>query len=417
MLLSELFEARKNADVNAKRSINSYIASTAKTKAQIAGTTNMFVSFTAIDKLGINPGSEYDTPLGIYAYPIDYLAYEVGQSGTVKSIPFAGTEQFANFFSARGNIVNLVTMREVVAKGYYQKIVDYVEGVGADVGRVKKAIKNAFIEANVPDAVGGQFWYVTMEAAEAIAEHRGGSVPVVWNKLFRSIGIDGVVDAGDDIDGMGIIHSNEPTSAVFFSIAAISDVKRVVNAYGPKEVGKAVAKGAERKAQADYVYAQLNKASDADDLYDLLVNDLGVMWFKLVRDGEMRRELLAAHPELIAELVNARASDQYVALKADFDQIRNIAKVDQRVVAKVFAEAPSDDKLRLIFNYVIEGQGIGNNVVDQQLQKVIAAYQPKMVLEFDPTYRSVVQVAVDNWALPVIPSWLKALAAKFGVEA
>ena len=413
MLLSELFEARKHPELNIKRSINSYIASAAKTKDRIAGTTNRFVSFTAIDKLGINPGSSYDTPLGIYAYPIDYLAYEVKQSGTVKTIPFAGTEQFANFFRAKGNIINLVTMRESAAKGYYQRIVDYVERVGADVGRVRDAIKKAFINANVPEVVGGQFWYVTMEAAEAIAERKGGSVPVVWNKLFREIGIDGVVDAGEDIDGMGIIHENEPTQAVFFSTAAIGDVERVVNAYGPKEVGKAEAKGAERKAAAEAVYAQLKNVDDVDELYALL-GEIGLEWVRLVR-GAIRGQLLMAHPELISYLPNATANDQMIALTADFDQIRNIAKVDQKVVAKVFAADPSDSKLRLIYAYVIESASVGSNVIDIDLQKAIVAYDPKMILEMHPMHRVVVKVVVDNWKLPVVPNWLKALAAKFSV--
>ena len=35
-----------------------------------------FVSMTKVDKLGINPTSKYNTPLGIYAYPLSYVLYQ-----------------------------------------------------------------------------------------------------------------------------------------------------------------------------------------------------------------------------------------------------------------------------------------------------------------------------------------------------
>lgn len=40
---------------------------------RVGGTTNMFVSFTELEKLGIAPKSGHGTPIGIYAYPVDYV--------------------------------------------------------------------------------------------------------------------------------------------------------------------------------------------------------------------------------------------------------------------------------------------------------------------------------------------------------
>jgi hypothetical protein len=49
--------------------------------------------------------------------------------------------------------------------------------------------------------------------------------PVRWNKLFRKLGISGVIDSDDS----GTIHSNEPTQAVFFSIESVNVITRIKN--------------------------------------------------------------------------------------------------------------------------------------------------------------------------------------------
>ena len=37
---------------------------------------NLFVTFVSEDKAGINPKSPYDTPLGVYAYPLKFAMEE-----------------------------------------------------------------------------------------------------------------------------------------------------------------------------------------------------------------------------------------------------------------------------------------------------------------------------------------------------
>jgi hypothetical protein len=79
--------------------------------------TSLFVSFTAIEKLGINPGSEYDTPNGIYAYPLSYIIREfLKKFKDIKQapdtpmdviVPFAGDASWVNVFKCNGNVVSL----------------------------------------------------------------------------------------------------------------------------------------------------------------------------------------------------------------------------------------------------------------------------------------------------------------------
>lgn len=74
-----LIEKRKNPTKNPKISVNDEISEILKrySSDKIAGITNCFVSFTELDKLGINPLARFkemdETPIGIYAYPAQYV--------------------------------------------------------------------------------------------------------------------------------------------------------------------------------------------------------------------------------------------------------------------------------------------------------------------------------------------------------
>ena len=76
MHIKEIVEARKNPELNPKESVNKQLKDLYDaTTDTIPGSNikNLFVSFTDLDKLGINPTSRYNTPIGIYAYPAEYV--------------------------------------------------------------------------------------------------------------------------------------------------------------------------------------------------------------------------------------------------------------------------------------------------------------------------------------------------------
>ena len=67
MGLCDLFEARRNPDVNKKIHPFDQLKSIAKKYP------DAYVTYTMEHKVGVNPQSKYATPLGIYAYPIKYV--------------------------------------------------------------------------------------------------------------------------------------------------------------------------------------------------------------------------------------------------------------------------------------------------------------------------------------------------------
>lgn len=266
-------EARRNPDQNPKVAATEYLRqlfkkeypedATADSVARESHDDLYFVSMTEIDKLGINPKSRYSTPLGIYTYPLSYVirAFEndselIGRS-SLRSLPFAGAKPFANVVKTDYNkniiCLNKANFDSVTFNYYVRKIGNFLarwriseaerrftlkltdeqrEAFWKNsVDTVEEWANKSEYNARIP-TWGGRFWYVTMMAADLMAagsgkEGREGKVKpssLLWNKLFREIGIDGATDYGE-----GIIHGAEDTQGVFFTPDAIQLVARLNN--------------------------------------------------------------------------------------------------------------------------------------------------------------------------------------------
>lgn len=191
-----------------------------------------FVSFTSIDKLGINPGSTYSTPVGIYAYPADYVRRMVNRycgingiqdykdvPGFEKVVPFAGDAAFFNVFEVTGNVIDLADDTSCE---------EAIQAVKDSTGISDITLPNDYKQADLS----ATFWSMTLFVANGRKEKllkasKEESMRTArrWTTVFRKASIDGVVDS----EGFGVIHSNEPTQAVFFNPSIIKNVKRFVN--------------------------------------------------------------------------------------------------------------------------------------------------------------------------------------------
>jgi hypothetical protein len=244
----EIIEARRNPEQNPKISVNQYITQ-ALASAQLlpnTGFKNLFVSFTDLPKLGINPSSRYHTPIGIYAYPAEYVIYKTTQYSNISStmamtaLPFAGGKDWANIFRARSgaNIIDLGKFTEAQYNEYCDKLkalltklpIEY-RNQPLDSDTATKYIDKLMDAANKSARVntpGGKFWYVTLRLSEVMNTNR---TTIAWNEIFRRLGIDGFVDPDREI-----IHPSEPTQAVFFSGRAVELLDTVANKYSPTKM-------------------------------------------------------------------------------------------------------------------------------------------------------------------------------------
>ena len=161
-------------------------------------------------KFGINPRSSFNTPMGIYSYPIDYVLAVAG------NVPYQKNAPFIWVFENNGNILDLSNYKDTDLKRDMSKI-------GEILNWDEDRIHTMSSESSQPPAI--RMW----EFTRYMARHIKGKPIVQWSTLFRKIGYDGVVDWGE-----GIIHPNEPTQAVFFSKSNLKPLEMIRN-ISPRE--------------------------------------------------------------------------------------------------------------------------------------------------------------------------------------
>jgi hypothetical protein len=61
---------------------------------------DVFGSFTVLPKLGINPQSKYNTPIGVYSYPIDYIINNIDEERF--TVPFQENAPYLHIFRVSG---------------------------------------------------------------------------------------------------------------------------------------------------------------------------------------------------------------------------------------------------------------------------------------------------------------------------
>jgi len=183
----------------------------------------LYVSFVNVDKIGINPKSPYDTPIGVYTYPLEFVLEE-------EDVPFRG---------------EIKPKKVKVLKALSEKVLDaYL--TEAELNHYKDILKKQYKIDSVEllewnnkarkKTAFGKLWNITRmlslklsknkpeksakdmtpdELADALSgvnKTPAKNSAVIWNKLLRDLGFDYVQD-----NGFGIIHPSEPTQAVFLT--------------------------------------------------------------------------------------------------------------------------------------------------------------------------------------------------------
>lgn len=220
MKIREIFEARRNPHLNPKvDALDAF--------SMYANKPNMFVTYTNEFKVGINPNTRFDTPVGIYSYPLDYVLKKAYSKGSVfGAAPFASTAKYVHLFQQTSrNIFDLTHYGRSQYELDKKKLVNYFSQKGMDV---EQKIYNIEVRHN---DVGGmtyarRMWYMVYDL---VGIYTTGKVSIETTRVFyRVLGYDAVYD----LDGKGIIHSNEPTQAVHFDLKTI----RVVETFSNKEI-------------------------------------------------------------------------------------------------------------------------------------------------------------------------------------
>jgi uncharacterized protein YjbI with pentapeptide repeats len=155
--------------------------------------------FGTVDKVGVNPRSEHDTPLAVCAYP---LTEEIFEQFLKIELPFAQRE---------AKYLYLLEIRPE-ARVFYSTPQFFKQGVGPEyVGDADES--REFFYSTQPEDYEDAPKY-------ASEEHQTVARAAQWGRKLMDMGIDVWVDA----DREGILHESEPSQTMFFSPLSYSIV-------------------------------------------------------------------------------------------------------------------------------------------------------------------------------------------------
>ena len=172
---------------------------------------NLAITFTAIDKVGINPQSGHHTPLGIYLYPIDYVIK------MKMNVPYAGGEPYIN-------VCEFIRPEKIL-----HMTPDVSNQKGMELLNVfpKEQVDKVIEELNTSFSASYQFrsnYSKLWLATQILANNKRTQ----WNTNLRKCGIDGFVDHGTKT-----ICPEEPTQCVVFTTSALKLLHSIDNTSYP----------------------------------------------------------------------------------------------------------------------------------------------------------------------------------------
>ena len=303
----------------------------------------------------MNPMTNYNTPAGIYCYPVSEFAKKIKPEMTynqfVDAFPFASNRPFLFFIRATKPITFIQDYTEDDLNRDRQK---FMQITGQDEAKTKYHERESLYNSPFGRLWGIMFYYIGRMEKSTIR----------WNSLLRKMGFHCIVDYGE-----GIIHSNEKTQAFFLS----SSDYEVVEMF---KVNKA--------AFSSLYFSKMRTISDYDKKK---VKQIRQLLQDPNKTDEVRRLILYAGVQVQLELLSDIM--KFIRSTKDFDIITSL---DTRVLKRIpsefidFIESEYDEmyitgKTRLfkVFSIDTQVKMLMNDVVDISLITHIQPHNLKHV--------------------------------------
>ena len=231
----EIAEARRNPEQNPKHTVYDQIK-------DYLTDPNSYVTFTTINKVGINPKSRYQTPNGIYTYNLAqsveyYNITDIEASGLFSKFPFASAApMFWILKPVRPDRILHLTDEKYTNDNLEKDIYVLKQYFLETYPRADEQEYDEFIhaakETTRHKTSSGYIWNITRCASANWNPDTTKTNANKWNHILRVVlGYDG---AQDD-NAIGIIHPSEKLQTVFFYKGAVDVVKRVENVVDSRE--------------------------------------------------------------------------------------------------------------------------------------------------------------------------------------
>lgn len=198
------------------------------------------VTFQQHLKLGINPDSQWEDPVGIYTYPVrEMMLGKTAKNGML--VPFAENRHYAYIVKATGNMLELQDYSldqldedmATIQNQFWDQFMAQPRHLHDLWNGVTVEDPRADFEESLVDWLnrwsshpGAAFWNITDRMSSYIERrsYPDRAKRMIWHKLIRACGYDGVVDRGQ-----AIMHPNEPAQAVILHTGALTVLEAVPN--------------------------------------------------------------------------------------------------------------------------------------------------------------------------------------------
>lgn len=253
---SFLNEARKNANLKAQERLNAL-----DTLAKWSTSPDIHISYTAINKIGVNPKSKFmDTPLAVYAYPLKEIWNDIQREG-VRNVKFAAnTSKFIFVLKERGQKLKDVSD---YTRANLETDLKKIRGM-VDAEVYDKAMENvtatASVNKNLPYRYLQYFLYqVAVKSKKNIA-----AIAATISSMLSQLGYVGFSDR----KGTGQIHQAEEIQSFFLTPKAYEVVDVI-------EIRNLDVKDAEIRDMANYLKKNASNLSD-DEIIKIVGKDFSL---------------------------------------------------------------------------------------------------------------------------------------------
>lgn len=180
----------------------------------------VFATYTTRPTMQINTIPKFDTPFGLYTYPLEYLMRRGDSKETLFNVaPFASNKKHIHAVEVvSSKVVDLQTYSKYGRD--FDTLEEYViDKYGDDAWG---DIEDEFYPRGT---AGRKTWDLVTTISKWVEENEGKKQSETSMKLFHNVlGWDGAID-----NGGGIIHEDEPTQAVFFKMGAVKKIMTLEN--------------------------------------------------------------------------------------------------------------------------------------------------------------------------------------------
>jgi hypothetical protein len=160
-------------------------------------------SMVDIPKVGMNPRSNFDTPAGVYFYPLTREYFEKFRDNT---LPFAGNRKYVGFVKINWDSGKWLTfgLNQDASDRELSDALFYIKENAQDPERVTYNAQGGGRHWGGGNS--GKIFDLMWSLMKDDAFYSEGKQTWIWNKVLKDLGYIGLYDAGT-----GTIHPGEPT--------------------------------------------------------------------------------------------------------------------------------------------------------------------------------------------------------------